>query len=64
MAVFALMTQGTHGHVLPVLLYIGPDVFMPLLSALAAVMGALLLFWQKVSGLAVKLWRMIARRQP
>jgi hypothetical protein len=33
-----------------VLLYVGPDVFMPFLSALAAVAGFLLMFWQRVVG--------------
>lgn len=32
------------------LLYIGPDVFLPVASALAAIGGVLLMFWQKVIG--------------
>lgn len=32
---------------LPVLLYIGPDVLMPIASALAAVVGFLLMFWKR-----------------
>ena len=31
-----------------VLLYIGPETFMPILSALAAVGGVLLMFWRHV----------------
>ena len=31
-----------------VLLYIGPETFMPILSALAAVGGVLLIFWRNV----------------
>ncbi len=31
-----------------VLLYIGPETFMPILSALAAVGGVLLMFWRNV----------------
>jgi hypothetical protein len=63
MTVFALITHATHGHILPMLQYIGPDVFMPLLSALAAIMGALLLFWQKVVLFVGKVWRLVARRR-
>ena len=45
-----------------ILLDIGPDVFMPLISALAAVVGAVLLFWQKVTAVVGRLWRMILQR--
>ena len=45
-----------------ILLYIGPDVFMPLISVLAAVVGALLLFWQKVTAIVGRLWRMLLQR--
>lgn len=34
-------------HLLPVALYIGPDVLMPVASALAAVVGFLLMFWKR-----------------
>jgi hypothetical protein len=36
-----------HVRLLPVALYIGPDVIMPLASALAAVVGFLLMFWRR-----------------
>ncbi len=42
-----------------VVLYIGPDVFLPLTSALAVVVGAVLMFWQKVVGVAASVWRSI-----
>lgn len=32
----------------PVPLYIGPDQFLPLTSALGAIMGLLLMFWTRV----------------
>ncbi len=32
---------------LPLVLYIGPDVLMPIASALAAVVGFLLMFWRR-----------------
>lgn len=62
MSVLALVCHVTTGHVPLTVLYIGPDVFLPLTSALAAIMGVLLLFWQKVTALVGRLWRMIARR--
>lgn len=62
MDVFALVFHGAPGLWLPGVLYIGPDVFMPLLSALAAVLGALLLFWQKLTAFAGRLWRLVTKR--
>jgi hypothetical protein len=41
---------------LPVILYIGPDVFLPLTSALAAIAGVLLMFWQRIVGLVGRLF--------
>jgi hypothetical protein len=32
----------------PIPLYIGPDQFLPLTSALGAIMGLLLMFWTRV----------------
>lgn len=57
MLVIALVQQA---HLLgsllqPVVLYIGPDVFLPLTSALAAIAGVLLMFWQRVVGLVGRL---------
>jgi hypothetical protein len=34
-----------------VVLYVGPDLILPLTSALAAIAGVLLMFWQRVMGL-------------
>ena len=45
-----------------VLLYIGPEAFLPLTSALAAIAGAVLIFWNRLVGLAGKLWQMVTRR--
>lgn len=44
---------------LAVLMYIGPDVFLPLTSALAVVVGAALMFWQKLVGLVRAIWRAV-----
>ena len=46
-------------------MYIGPDVLMPLASAIAAVVGVLVMFWHKtvgfVRGVASFLGRQFAR---
>jgi hypothetical protein len=41
---------------LPAALYIGPDVFLPITSALAAIAGVLLMFWQRVVGIVGRLF--------
>ena len=39
-----------HFRLIPFILYIGPDVLMPVASALAAVVGFLLMFWRRTVG--------------
>lgn len=52
----AAFTVTKTAQVLPPLLgYIGPDVFLPVTSALAAVAGVLLMFWQKIVGLVARM---------
>ena len=49
---------------LPIMmLYIGPETMLPLASALAAIGGVLLIFWQRFLGLVRKLWRVLMRKQ-
>ncbi len=43
------------------MLYIGPDALMPLASALAAIAGVLMLFWNKTVGATRALGRFLAR---
>jgi hypothetical protein len=51
-------------QVLPIMaLYIGPETILPFMSALAAVAGFLLMFWQRFVGLFRKLWRIITRKE-
>jgi len=45
-----------------VILYVGPETFLPLISALAAISGALLMFWHKIVAIARKLWRFFANK--
>jgi len=46
-----------------IMLYIGPETMLPLLSGLAALGGVLLMFWQRFVGLVRKIWRVILRKQ-
>lgn len=43
---------------LPVLLYLGPEVMMPLMSALAAILGFLLMFWRRT----ISFFRVVGQR--
>ena len=45
-----------------VVLYIGPDVFLPLTSALAAIAGVALMFWQRIVGFVRKTWHKMSRQ--
>lgn len=62
MAVVNLTPDAHHALLAWVLLYIGPDAFLPLTSALAALAGLALMFWNRVVGFARKLWLMVTRR--
>jgi hypothetical protein len=57
MIVFALIAPLHGSHVLTwIWLYIGPDVFLPLTSALAAIAGVLLMFWHRIVGFVGRLF--------
>lgn len=45
-----------------VLLYIGPEAFLPLTSAIAAIVGVVMMFWNRLVGLARKLLQVVTRR--
>jgi hypothetical protein len=47
---------------LPLVLYVGPDVLLPLMSALAAIAGAVMMFWRRLVGAAASVWRLVSRR--
>lgn len=52
-----------HAAILPwVMLYIGPDVFLPLTSALAAIVGVMLIFWNRLVGLFRTIWLKVTGR--
>ncbi len=45
------------------MLYIGPDTLMPIASAFAAVVGVLVMFWQKTVSAARFVGRLFRRRE-
>jgi len=45
-----------------VLLYIGPEAFLPITSAIAAIAGVLMMFWNRVVGFVRKFWQMMTGR--
>jgi len=56
MIVAAFAAFSKSGLLLPLVGYIGPDVFLPVTSALAAIAGVLLMFWQKVVAIVGRLF--------
>jgi hypothetical protein len=59
-----LIQPGHAERILPFLvLYVGPETILPLTSALAAIVGFLLIVWRHVLALFGKAWRLIARKQ-
>jgi hypothetical protein len=50
-------------HSVPfVLAYIGPDQIMPLTSAIGAIVGLALMFWNRLVGLVHKCWTYVSGR--
>ena len=47
-----------------IVLYIGPDVFLPITSALAAIGGVLLMFWHRIAAFVRTTWRKMSGRTP
>ena len=44
--------MGSSLHAMMLALYVGPDQLMPLASVLAAVSGAVMIFWRRIVGVA------------
>ena len=57
-----LHDTGFHPMLPFVFLYIGPETMLPLVSALAAILGVLLMVWQRFVGLLRKFWRIFVRK--
>jgi hypothetical protein len=62
MALVSIVTQATDCVPFWVWLYIGPDVFLPVASALAAIAGVALMFWNRLVGFARRLWLTVTRK--
>ena len=45
-----------------VFLYVGPDQILPLTSFIGALIGLLLMFWQRVVGVARRFWHALTGR--
>ena len=59
---FALVFHLESVRILPgVMLYIGPDVFLPFTSAIAALAGVVLMFWNRLINAGRKVWQMVSR---
>lgn len=43
-------------------LYVGPDQILPLTSALGAIAGFLMIFWQRVVGIVRRMWHFFDRK--
>lgn len=56
-----LLTPGS-GLDAMLVLYIGPEVTLPLASALAAIVGILLMVWHRAVALARKVWHLLTGR--
>jgi hypothetical protein len=62
MDIVAVVLSGPSDLLLPwIVLYIGPDVFLPLTSALAAIAGIALMFWHRILGLVRKIFHRTSR---
>lgn len=48
---------------LPMILYIGPDQFLPLASALGAILGVLLMWWHRLTDLIRKTWQFFTKKR-
>ena len=63
MRIVSTLSSVTLDQYLPwVALYVGPDVILPLTSALAAIAGVLLMFWHRFVGLLRSVRNMLFQR--
>jgi hypothetical protein len=63
MALIEVIRHANGGGIPPVVLYVGPETLLPLTSALAAIVGILLMAWRYVLGFVTKVWRFLLRNQ-
>ena len=60
--IFAFPPTFTQNILTGGLLYLGPDTIMPIASAIAAIIGILLIFWRAIFTRAKKLFRVVISR--
>jgi hypothetical protein len=63
MVLFEVVRQARAEQMLPVILYIGPETLLPLTSALAAIVGFLLMAWNRVFAFVSKVRRFLLKDQ-
>ncbi len=63
MGEYNLVVQLNPDQLLPiVILYVGPETILPLTSALAAIVGVLLMVWHRVVGIVGRAWRFVRKK--
>jgi len=63
MGEYNLVIQLNPDQLLPiVILYVGPETILPLTSALAAIVGVLLMVWHRVVGIVGRVWRIFRKK--
>ena len=63
MAFHSLVLHMVPDQLWPVIvLYVGPETILPLTSALAALIGVLLMMWQRVIKCMRKVWHLLANK--
>jgi hypothetical protein len=63
MGLHQLVLHMNPDHVLPLfVLYIGPETILPLTSALAAIIGILLMVWHRVLKLVRTTWQFCSKK--
>jgi len=63
MAAYNLIIQLNPDQLLPIaILYVGPETLLPLTSALAAIVGVLLIGWRWMVMIVGRAWRFFSKR--
>lgn len=64
--VLAISVLAPHAALTPVTalppMYVGPDQILPLTSVLGAILGVLMMFWNRVLGVFKRIKQLISRR--
>jgi hypothetical protein len=58
-----LISDTRSDQILPLILYIGPDQFLPLASALGAIVGVLLMWWHRFADLVRRAWQFFTKKR-